>query len=591
MVSIAWDAERTYSSPDALIRNVLGAMHSVLGRPSTPLALHEPEFSGKELEYVTDCIDTGWVSSVGSYVDRFERDLAGFTGAAHAIATSNGTAALHTCMLLAAVEPGDEVLLPTLTFIATANAVSYVGAIPHFVDSEDISLGIDAAKLDEYLREEAQIVDGVCRNRHRARIRALVVMHVFGHRRDLDALADVASRWQLILIEDAAESLGSLYHGRHTGNVGALAALSFNGNKVVTTGGGGAVLTNDPVLARHARASDYELQGCRIDGASFTTRSAITTGFRISTLPLGARNCFVCRMQSNASADSRRRGVLWCRSCPPPARAGGNLQQLLVERDRAGAAVCWPSRGTAARTQRRWVHVPTDLDADAQAANVRSISAHERRRRGGLGGPRYRPVEREAGRMTGQRKRVCVVTGSRSEYGLLYWILHDLRADSAFELQLIVTGMHLAPEFGLTVREIEADGFVISRRVEMLLASDTSGGVAKSMGLGVIGMSDAIEQLAPDLVLVLGDRFEILPAVQACLMHRIPVAHVAGGDTSEGAVDESIRHAITKMAHVHFVTNEQSAQRVRQMGEEAKRVHVVGSPGHGSSAPQAASRS
>ena len=181
--------------------------------------------------------------------------------------------------------------------------------------------------------------------------------------------------------------------------------------------------------------------------------------------------------------------------------------------------------------------------------------------------------------MTGQRKRVCVVTGSRSEYGLLYWILHDLRADSAFELQLIVTGMHLAPEFGLTVREIEADGFVISRRVEMLLASDTSGGVAKSMGLGVIGMSDAIEQLAPDLVLVLGDRFEILPAVQACLVHRIPVAHVAGGDTSEGAVDESIRHAITKMAHVHFVTNEQSAQRVRQMGEEAKRVHGVGSPG------------
>ncbi len=181
--------------------------------------------------------------------------------------------------------------------------------------------------------------------------------------------------------------------------------------------------------------------------------------------------------------------------------------------------------------------------------------------------------------MSVHRKRVCVVTGSRSEYGLLYWILHDLRADPEFELQLVVTGMHLAPEFGLTVREIEADGFAISRRVEMLLASDTSGGVAKSMGLGVIGMSDAIEQLVPDVVLVLGDRFEILAAVQACLVHRIPVAHVAGGDTSEGAVDESIRHAITKMAHVHFVTNEQSARRVRQMGEDAQRVHVVGSPG------------
>ncbi len=253
-MSIAPRVKPADSSPNTLIRNVLDAMYAVLGRPSIPLALHEPEFSGKEWEYVKDCIDTGWVSSVGSYVDRFERALAEFTGAAYAIATSNGTAALHTCMLLAAVEPGDEVLLPTLTFIATANAVSYVGAIPHFVDSEGISLGVDAAKLDEYLREEAQIVDDVCRNRRTgARIRALVVMHVFGHPAQLDALAEVARRWRLILIEDAAESLGSLYHGRHAGNIGLLAALSFNGNKVVTTGGGGAVLTSDAVLARHAK--------------------------------------------------------------------------------------------------------------------------------------------------------------------------------------------------------------------------------------------------------------------------------------------------------------------------------------------------
>ena len=176
-------------------------------------------------------------------------------------------------------------------------------------------------------------------------------------------------------------------------------------------------------------------------------------------------------------------------------------------------------------------------------------------------------------------RKVAVVTGSRAEYGLLYWVLHDLRTATGIELQLIVTGMHLSPEFGMTVNQIEKDGFTIARRVEMLLSSDTPGGVAKSMGLGVIGMSDALEQLRPDVVLVLGDRFEILAAVQACLVHNIPVAHIAGGDTTEGAFDESIRHAITKMAHVHFVTNELSARRVRQLGEDPRHVHVVGNPG------------
>ena len=176
-------------------------------------------------------------------------------------------------------------------------------------------------------------------------------------------------------------------------------------------------------------------------------------------------------------------------------------------------------------------------------------------------------------------KKICVVTGSRADYGLLFWILNDLRADADIELQLIVTGMHLAAEFGLTVREIEQDSFRIDRRVEMLLSSDTPEGVAKSMGLGVIGMSDAFSALKPDVVVVLGDRFEILAAAQACLIHCIPLAHIAGGDTTEGAFDESIRHAITKMAHVHFVTNELSARRVRQLGEDPSQIHVVGSPG------------
>jgi UDP-hydrolysing UDP-N-acetyl-D-glucosamine 2-epimerase len=177
------------------------------------------------------------------------------------------------------------------------------------------------------------------------------------------------------------------------------------------------------------------------------------------------------------------------------------------------------------------------------------------------------------------RRRICVVTGSRADYGLLYWVMHDVVAADDLELQLVVTGMHLAPEFGLTVGAIERDGFKIARRVDMLLAGDTSTAAAKSTGLGVIGMADALEQLSPDVVVVLGDRFEILAAAVACLIHRIPLAHVAGGDVTEGAFDESIRHAITKMAHLHLVTNEASAQRVRQLGEDPRHVHVVGSPG------------
>ncbi len=176
-------------------------------------------------------------------------------------------------------------------------------------------------------------------------------------------------------------------------------------------------------------------------------------------------------------------------------------------------------------------------------------------------------------------RRVCVVTGSRAEYGLLYWLLKGLRDDPAFELQLVATGMHLAPEFGLTYRAIEQDGFRIDAKVEMLLSSDTAVGIAKSMGLGVIGFADAFDRLRPDLLVLLGDRFEIFAAAQAALVARIPIAHIGGGDTTEGAYDEALRHGITKMAHLHFVTNEDSARRVRQMGEDPHSVFVVGSTG------------
>lgn len=175
--------------------------------------------------------------------------------------------------------------------------------------------------------------------------------------------------------------------------------------------------------------------------------------------------------------------------------------------------------------------------------------------------------------------KICVVTGSRADYGLLYWVMREIQSDPELELQVIATGMHLSPEFGLTYQVIEEDGFVIDARVEMLLSSDTPAGIAKSIGLGIIGFADALDRLRPDILLLLGDRFEIMAAAQAALVARIPVAHIAGGDATEGAFDEGLRHSITKMSHLHFVTNETSERRVRQMGEDPAHVHNVGSPG------------
>jgi perosamine synthetase len=226
----------------------------VLQRDGRFLALHEPIFTGNEGLYVQECINTGWVSSVGKFVDRFEVELAQFTGAGHAVAVVNGTAALHVCLCLAGVEAGDEVIIPALTFVATANAVMYAGGIPHFVDSEERTLGLDPHKLADYLQEIAEVRVGGCINRRTGRrIKAVVPMHTFGHSVDLNPLIDVCQRFGLVLIEDAAESLGSFYRGRHTGSFGLLSAISFNGNKIMTTGGGGAVLTNDPLLAKQAK--------------------------------------------------------------------------------------------------------------------------------------------------------------------------------------------------------------------------------------------------------------------------------------------------------------------------------------------------
>lgn len=219
-----------------------------------PVVLHEPRFAGNEWTYLKECLDSTFVSSVGRFVDRFEADLAAFTGARHAVAVVNGTAALHVALLLAGVEAGDEVLVPALTFVATANAVAYCGATCHFVDSEERTLGVDPHKLREHLLATSEPRGGQCVNRVTGRvIRALVPMHTFGHPVDLDALLGVAHDFNLVLVEDAAESLGSYYHGRHTGTFGRMGTLSFNGNKTITTGGGGAILCNDTELARTAK--------------------------------------------------------------------------------------------------------------------------------------------------------------------------------------------------------------------------------------------------------------------------------------------------------------------------------------------------
>jgi perosamine synthetase len=217
-------------------------------------ALHEPLFVGNEWKYVKECIDTGWVSSVGKYVEQFEQQLASFIGVKRAVAVVNGTAALHIALKIVGVQENDEVIVPALTFVATANAVTYCGAIPHFVDTDESTLGLDPYKLESYLKEIAMIQDDYCINKRTGRrIKAVVPMHTFGHPVDLEPLMEVCEKYKLVLVEDAAEALGSYYKGKCVGGFGKVAAISFNGNKIITTGGGGAIVTNDDELANYAK--------------------------------------------------------------------------------------------------------------------------------------------------------------------------------------------------------------------------------------------------------------------------------------------------------------------------------------------------
>ncbi|NCJ07068.1 LegC family aminotransferase [Synechococcales cyanobacterium C] len=235
-----------------LTNSIVKAIQQVVG--NAPVPLHEPRFAGHEWDYLKECLDSTFVSSVGKFVDRFEAELADYTGASHAVAVVNGTAALHVALCLAGVQSNDEVLIPALTFVATANAVAYCGAVPHLVDSEMHTLGLDPLALRDYLKDITEISEGQCINCLTNRvIRVLLPMHTFGHPVDLEGLLSVARDFHLTLIEDAAESLGSWYHDKHTGTFGRMGTLSFNGNKTITTGGGGAILTNDAELAQHAK--------------------------------------------------------------------------------------------------------------------------------------------------------------------------------------------------------------------------------------------------------------------------------------------------------------------------------------------------
>ncbi len=220
-----------------------------------PVPLHAPRFSGNEKKYLIDCIDSTYVSYVGQYVSRFENAVSQYTGARYAIAVSSGTAALHVALLLAETGPGDEVITQPLTFVATANAISYCSAQPVFVDVERSTLGLDPAKLNDFLVNNTVLKsDDRCYNKITGRkIAACVPMHTFGHPVRIDQIVEICQKYHIPVLEDAAEAMGSFYKGRHTGTFGELGILSFNGNKPVTTGGGGMIMTNDEAIAVKAK--------------------------------------------------------------------------------------------------------------------------------------------------------------------------------------------------------------------------------------------------------------------------------------------------------------------------------------------------
>jgi len=233
---------------------IVSYIRDLYNKPKGVINLHEPYFMGNEKKYLSDCIDTTFVSSVGKYVNQFEDMCIEFTGSQYAIATMNGTAALHVSLVLSGVDQNCEVLTQPLTFIATANAISYTDAIPVFLDVDKDTLGLSPDALEQFLKDNCSIINGTCVNRITGKvIKACIPMHTFGFPCRIDRIIDLCDKHHIVLIEDSAESLGSYYKGKHTGTFGQFGVLSFNGNKTITCGGGGMILTNDKDMAKKAK--------------------------------------------------------------------------------------------------------------------------------------------------------------------------------------------------------------------------------------------------------------------------------------------------------------------------------------------------
>jgi len=237
-----------------MYENIISFIRSVFQNENEFIPLHAPHFGGNEKKYLIDTIDSTFVSSVGAYVNKFEEMMAAITGAKYAIATTNGTTALQLAMIVAGVKPGDEVITQPVTFVATANAIAHCSAIPVFVDVDKDTMGMSPTALKTFLQENVEMKDGLAYNKTTGKhIAACVPMHTFGFPCRIDEIAGICSEYNIALVEDAAESLGSTYKGKHTGTFGLLGTFSFNGNKTVTCGGGGAIVTNDEKLAAHAK--------------------------------------------------------------------------------------------------------------------------------------------------------------------------------------------------------------------------------------------------------------------------------------------------------------------------------------------------
>ena len=237
----------------ALAKDFVERIRSVVGPSERPIGLHEPEIDELEQKYLRECLESTFVSSVGAFIPELEQRMAEITGAKHAVAVSNGTVGLQVALFLAGVKPGEEVVVPSLSFIATANAVSHAGAIPHFIDSELPTLGMSPEKLREALETFERKADGLYNPATGRRIAAISPMHTLGHPVRIKEICAIAEEFGVPVVEDAAESLGSFVDGQHTGTFGLTGMISFNGNKIVTTGGGGVILTNDDELGRRAK--------------------------------------------------------------------------------------------------------------------------------------------------------------------------------------------------------------------------------------------------------------------------------------------------------------------------------------------------